>query len=322
MKTTDQEVRLKSLLIKEYGLSPLLEVKKIKTGLSNENYLIIDSHIKYVARVAHFAVENQTTNMVDMMLFAESVISTLVPKLIKTLTGQPYTHIDSSPLFLISFIEGENGKLNTISTEKIASFGKAVASFHLLSWRPILDSRTLDPLNIFEIYNNFFPKLKEIEFSEKDYYLSFMEDEVKFFLDNKITLINILPKGIIHNDLIPENIMFNNNEVEAFIDLEEIGHGIMLLDLGRVLSYWFFDPVLHRYNTKDAAIFLDSYQTIRKLSDEEKNSLELVTRFVAFRHSVYVGKLLYQKKLQTIRDIPDFQSLEYFVKHTLNLSTT
>jgi Ser/Thr protein kinase RdoA (MazF antagonist) len=256
--------------------------------------------------------------MVQLMLFAENTFLK-IPHLIKTVTGQPYTYIEKSPLFLMTYIDGESGSMDTLTVEKIQSAGKSIAEFHALPWRPETVSKTLDPHSIFEVYNIFSPKLDTIEFSEKEYFLDIMKKETNYFLDRKIELIQQLPKGILHNDLIPGNIMFKNNNVEAIIDLEEVGYGIMALDLGRVLSSWFFDSLLNRYNTDNAKIFLDSYETERKLSDEEKNSLELATRFVAFRHSVYVGKLLYEKKLQTIRDTPDFQNLEYLRTHKLNL---
>jgi len=320
METTQQTTELKSILVKEYGLNDRCDIQKIKSGLSNDNYLVSDSQNKFVARIARFAVPNQTTNMVEIMLFAENNAIKIVPRLIKTVTGQPYTHIENSPLFLMSFISGESGKLDTMTTEKITSVGKALAEFHSLSWQPKTESKTLDPHYIFEVYNNFFPKLNDVQFSEKEYFLSLVEKEAKYFLDNKLDELNKLPKGILHNDLIPENIMFSkHDEVEAFIDLEEVGYGIMLLDLGRVLSYWFFDPILNEYNIENAKIFLESYETVRKLSEEEKDALELATRFIAFRHSVYVGKLLYEKKLQTIRDISDFQNFEYLINHKLNL---
>lgn len=318
MENTRQSTELKSILVKEYGLNAQCEIQKIKSGLSNDNYLVLDSNNKYVVRIARFAVENQTTNMVQLMLFAENTFLK-IPHLVKTVTAQPYTYLEKSPVFLMTYIEGKNGTMDTLTPERIQSAGKSIAQFHSLAWQPATVSKTLGPYHIFDVYNIFFPKLKDIEFTEKDYFLELMEKEANYFLDGKIELINLLPKGILHNDFIPGNIMFSHDNVEAIIDLEEVGYGIVSLDLGRVLSYWFFDPLLNRYNADNAKIFLDSYETERSLSDEEKNSLELVTRFVAFRHSVYVGKLLYEKKLQTIRDIPDFQNLEYLIHHKLGL---
>jgi Ser/Thr protein kinase RdoA (MazF antagonist) len=321
MESGQQETELKSILVREYGLTTDCKIQKITGGLSNENYLVLDTHNKYVARIARFAVENQTTNMVSLMLFAENTFLK-IPRLFKTVTGQPYTYIEAHPLFLMSYIEGESGSKDTLTVEKIQSAGKSIAELHALIWQPETVSKTLDPHFIFEVYDNFFPKLQNIEFAEKDYFMNLLKNEVNYFRGSKIELINLLPKGILHNDLILGNIMFHNDNVEAIIDLEEVGSGIIALDLGRILSYWFFDPFLNKYNMDDAKIFLASYEAKRKLSDEERDSLELVTRFVAFRHSVYVGKLLYEKKLKTIRDTPDFPSLEYFIKHKLDFSYT
>ena len=44
--------------------------------------------------------------------------------------------------------------------------------------------------------------------------------------------LDTLPTGLIHNDLIPDNILFKDDTVASFVDLEEIGQGIMLLDQG------------------------------------------------------------------------------------------
>lgn len=86
-----------------------------------------------------------------------------------------------------------------------------------------------------------------------------------------IDKIGNLPKGVIHGDLFPDNVLGSKNQVNSILDFEEVCHGILAFDL--VMTFVGFgwengESVPERWGS-----LLDGYQSIRKLSDDEIDSL-------------------------------------------------
>ena len=86
-------------------------------------------------------------------------------------------------------------------------------------------------------------------------------------------LLNLdkLPRGIIHGDLFPDNVIGNNNRVISILDFEEVCNDILAFDL--VMTFVGFgwengEPISERWNA-----ILDGYQSIRTLSEEEISAL-------------------------------------------------
>jgi homoserine kinase type II len=83
--------------------------------------------------------------------------------------------------------------------------------------------------------------------------------------------IGDLPRGVIHGDLFPDNVIGSDGEVTAMLDFEEVCHDILAFDL--VMTFVGFgwedgEPVAERWGS-----ILDGYQSIRELGDDEIDAL-------------------------------------------------
>jgi homoserine kinase type II len=86
-----------------------------------------------------------------------------------------------------------------------------------------------------------------------------------------------LPMGILHGDLFPDNVIGSEGRVSAILDLEEAWIGPMAFDLAMACVGFGWDgtvPVWERWK----ALF-DGYQSVRKLTQDEVNSLPFLHHF-------------------------------------------
>jgi homoserine kinase type II len=86
-----------------------------------------------------------------------------------------------------------------------------------------------------------------------------------------------LPMGILHGDLFTDNVIGSEGRVSAILDLEEAWIGPMAFDLAMACVGFGWDgtvPVWERWK----ALF-DGYQSVRKLTQDEVNSLPFLHHF-------------------------------------------
>jgi len=81
-----------------------------------------------------------------------------------------------------------------------------------------------------------------------------------------------LPKGIIHGDVFPDNCLFEGEKLRAIIDWEEVAVGPLLLDVAITICGFCFPH--NRFSAPLANAFLETYQSIRPLTDQEKASIK------------------------------------------------
>ena len=94
-----------------------------------------------------------------------------------------------------------------------------------------------------------------------------------------------LDYGLIHADLVRENIFLTENESNvAFIDFDDAGHGFRLFDLATTLLKNRNEPA---YPAIEKAL-ISGYRSHRELSDA---ALEMLPLFMALRSLTYIGWL-------------------------------
>ena len=81
-----------------------------------------------------------------------------------------------------------------------------------------------------------------------------------------------LPTGLIHGDLFPDNVLFKNGELIAFLDFEEFAIDTFLFDIAMAVNGFCLSR--GRPNARKTALFLDAYEKIRPLLPEEKEHLQ------------------------------------------------
>ena len=91
--------------------------------------------------------------------------------------------------------------------------------------------------------------------------------------------------GIIHADLFPDNIFFENNKLSGIIDYYFSCFDFYAFEIAICLNALCFEGTKENlsFNVTKAKKFIDGNSSIRKLPDDEKKSLKIICKGAAIR---------------------------------------
>ena len=95
-----------------------------------------------------------------------------------------------------------------------------------------------------------------------------------------------LSSGIIHGDLFIDNIFFRNNKFYGYIDFYFSSNDFLIYEIAICINALCFDKKNRKFifNKKKSINLIEGYSSLRKLSKEEKNSLNVLCRGAALRY--------------------------------------
>ncbi len=91
-----------------------------------------------------------------------------------------------------------------------------------------------------------------------------------------------LPRGIIHADLFPDNVLFKGNLISGLIDFYFACTDLFAYDIAICLNSWCFEPD-GSFNATKARLMLSAYRKGRPFSDAELIALPLLCRAASLR---------------------------------------
>ena len=93
-----------------------------------------------------------------------------------------------------------------------------------------------------------------------------------------------LPKGIIHGDLYPDNLLFKGQKIVGVLDFEVAGRGKFIYDMATAVNALCFDGDSYHLPLFEA--FVSGYESLRTLALAEWDAFPNELRFSAFRLTV------------------------------------
>ncbi len=91
------------------------------------------------------------------------------------------------------------------------------------------------------------------------------------------------PKGFIHSDLFRDNTLFADDQLQGILDFYELNQDELLFDIAITLNDFCTDFPELSLNESKAIAFLNAYETVRPLTQDEKACLELYLAMAAGR---------------------------------------
>ena len=95
-----------------------------------------------------------------------------------------------------------------------------------------------------------------------------------------------LPYGIIHADLFIDNIFFKKNKFHGYIDFYFACNDFLMYEIAICINALCFDKKNNKFifNKKKSTNLIKGYSKIRRFSDKEKKSLNILCRGAALRY--------------------------------------
>ena len=264
-------------IISLYKLKNLESFAPIEEGIENTNYVIIANKKKYILTIFEKRVKEQ-----DLPFFCE-LISLLnksgfkCPLPLLNLENSPISTFKRKKLTILTFISGKSKE--NLSNENCEDIGKEAAKLHLLTSNFKIHRK--NALSI-ESWRNMFENIKDKCIKIHKDLPNLIEANLK---DIEKNWPSNLPSGIIHADLFKDNIIFENNKVSGIIDFTFSCNDFYALEIAICFNALCFDGVKSNlsFNVTKAKKFIDGYSSIRKLSDQEKNSIKILSQGAALR---------------------------------------
>ena len=188
--------------------------------------------------------------------------------------GKILQELMGKPSAVFSFLNGKSYRFP--NRNKCKALGSCLAELHLnakgmkytrknslgpQSWQPLLDS-------VGQRANQIAPSMKQLT-----------QDRLSSIL---AAWPKDLPRGIIHADLFPNNVLFDGDDLTGVIDFYFACEDILAYDLSICLNSWCFEAD-GSFNLTKSRSLIHGYQAVRKLSDAEINAIPVLAAGSAMR---------------------------------------
>lgn len=253
------------------------------TGKQNDNaYYIGDEYvIKFSANLAE--IKNN-------IRISERLSDSGLPaaEMVKTLTGDKYLQIGELYFILTKRINGKPLKCEEIFKDITLSYqiGKSIARLH--NALKIFDESKFTHVNIYDnAVKSALPKVEELTDLGNDF--------VCDYINQFGTVYSNLPKQIIHRDINPSNMIFNNGKFNGFVDFDLTEVNLRIFDIcycaTSILSEAFTNDNIDKEKWTDILKeLIRGYGNINPLTENEKQALPYVIYSIQFVCIAYFNK--------------------------------
>lgn len=269
---------------KKYKIK-ILEIKNIDNGILNSNFYIKTKNKKYILRIyeANRTIDEEKQ---ELILLDRIVDFIPVSTAIKNIDNEYISIFNNKKFALFEYIDGNSiTKIDTHIIREIAIYlGKLHSFTKDISFEKYNRKTRID----LDFYYN------EIKKSENDF-------KFKNELLNSADKINgfdfsILPNGIIHGDIFPDNVLLDDyNNIKVIFDFNESYYAPFIFDIAIVINFWIkindFDFFTENNLIRD---FFNYYSKYRKITKEELKSLDIACKKIAL---TFIFLRIYKEKI-------------------------
>ncbi len=266
-----------SNILLNYKLGKLKKFDGIKEGIENTNYFVETEKGKYILTIYEKRVKSEDLPFFSKLMLELSKKNFICPKPILNKKDSYISNLNEKEFMIVSFLEGKSK--HNLSPSECKIIGNETARFHQItkgfsfkrenslsvkSWRRIF-TQVKDKCN--KIHPDL-PKLIEANLIniEKEWPKS-------------------LPTGIIHADLFTDNIFFKNNKFSGFIDFYFSCNDFYAFEIAICFNALCFDGIKQNlsFNATKAKKFMEGYNEVRKISNEERKAIKVLSQGAALR---------------------------------------
>ena len=267
-----------SLLSNKFNLPKIIKFQGIKQGIENTNYLLKTNKNKYILTI--FEKRVQKKDLPFFMKLMDKLNSQKIncPKPLKDKNGKYLIKIKKKTACIVTFLNGKDKK--NLNIKECYEVGKNIARFHRASSKVKLYRKNSMSINsLGSLLNSINFKSNTITSNLKVVLKANLKEIKKSWPKN-------LPYGIIHGDLFIDNIFFKKDKFVGFIDFYFSCNDYLMYEMAICINALCFDKKRSKFilNNFKVRNLIKGYQSVRKISNNEKNALNTLCRGAAMRY--------------------------------------
>ena len=269
---------LESILVVKDNIGSLENFNGVLEGVENTNYKIRTNKGLYILTLYEKRVDKKDIPFFLELMFYLSNEKIQCPLPLKNRNGKLFDELNSRPASILTFLEGSSTE--TIYPKQVNTLGKILAKIHILGKQ--LKIKRKNPLSLGNLESLITLSKKNSENIRND----LSKEIVSEYYRVRSNWPDNLPKGIIHADLFPDNVLFIGNEISGVIDFCFSCNDFLSYDLATCLNAWCFDKegILDLNLSSE---LINGYQSLRKLEENEINFF-LKTVPAIFENSIFL----------------------------------
>ena len=264
-------------ILSNYSIGKLRSFKGIQEGIENTNYYLLVEEKKYILTIYEKRVNPKDLPFFSKLMTGLDNKNYKCPVPIINNKNVTISEYKGKKMMIVSFLEGKAKQILTPSDCK--QVGAEVARMHEItkdfkikrnnnlsvkSWRSLFNSIKDECTKI----NKDLPKLIDTN-----------------LIDVENNWLKNLPSGIIHADLFSDNIFFQDEKFSGIIDFYFSCNDFYSFEIAICFNALCFDGQKNNlsFNVTKAKNFINGYSSIRKLSNEEKENIKVLSQGAALR---------------------------------------
>lgn len=259
-----------------YDLGTLKRYEGIRQGVENTNYHLYATGGHFILTLFEKRVD--PADLPFFFAFTDHLArdGILCPRALPDRAGRPVTTLADRPSAIITFMEGADVKPAAITPDHCAEVGATAARMHgaaagftlhrendlsLRGWKQLAAATMADADDVI-------PTLGQMIVNEIDYLESAWPKD--------------LPRGVIHADMFPDNVLFDRMEIGGVIDFYFSCTDFFAYDLAIIINAWCFDEA-GVFQPERFHKMMRAYETFRPLTVAERAALPVLLRGAALR---------------------------------------
>ena len=266
-----------STINKKFKLEKIINFKGIKQGIENTNYLLKSKNNKFILTIFEKRVFQKEIPFFMKLMDQLNDLKINCPKPLKNKSGNYLIRIKNKTACIVSFLDGKDKK--QLNIKNCFDIGKVIAQMHLSSKKiKLYRKNSMGIKNLNPLFNSIKFQSKKFINIEKFLHHNFKDIKKKWPRG--------LPGGIIHGDLFIDNIFFKNNKLSGIIDFYFAANDYFMYEIAICVNALCFDKKNSKFliNKKKVKNLIKGYESIKKISIKEKNSLNILCRGAAMRY--------------------------------------
>ena len=266
-----------SLINKKFNVENFKSFEGIKQGIENTNYLLRSKYKKFILTIFEKRVSRKEIPFFIKLMDQLSNLNIACPKPLKNRQGDFVIKLKNKSACIVTFLKGKDKK--KLTNKNCFDIGKMVAQMHLSTKKiKLYRKNSMGIKNLNPLLNSV--KFKSKKFTNIEKFLKVNLKDIKKKWPKK------LPNGIIHGDLFIDNIFFKNNKLSGVIDFYFAANDYFMYEIAICVNALCFDKKKTKFiiNKKKVKNLIKGYESIKKISQREKKSLNILCRGAAMRY--------------------------------------